>query len=870
MQKRTLTALALVWMLAACAPAAPSTPLAQALPPAASLTQTQSPSPTATALPSATQTPVSSDESVFLASPDGQWTAILNREAGSLEVEDAQGGQHIVFPAGSAVHNASWSLDSSRLVVALNNTPRKVQAPEEIGVAEIWLATVADGGLSEPRRLRAPEPSDEDVDPWITFGAWSPEGSRLLYWLGPLGASIQADGVPLWSLEIENGKVTRLAESALVNPAYQSWAPDGSALAFTDGGYRSAQVNKWLSLYEVASGQVTTLIPENELIPGQVAWSPAGDTIAFTAVEASQTGDEWADWMSWENPAIQARRIYLLDPQAGEYRRLNAAEAYQDAPRWSADGETLYFVQIDGNQAVIMAADPATGEAQPLPSCQEPRPDRAGYYGQVDWAAFYENCPEAEQSSAPSPSNLSSPEQDAQATQIEAIDAIRALFGLPELPLEFIEMTTMINSPNGDLSVALYQDAEGRNYSVEPESNLVVEIDARAAPSSLSSGALPLSQDALRTKAETFIRGAIPDFESKRAGLAYEAGVKEDNYFFTWRAANSSGAINAPFVQIGLYKSGELFAYYNTLTLIEKARATISGQVIAGYGDHRPVADLPLRIRQEDDDGWDAYTDGNGFFTLTNLPAGLIDIDNSHLSFQVTIDAAGGSIDLGKLSYPLIHPFDYYWWRAAPLADLNQLFEEGQPVDFEVCAADASWVRPDNDALHAQVYSQFPFNQVDEKAFEKFNEPAILYDTIDATFTNSFPPGFSYGLNLDELGADWLYLTGLWTADNNPISNSDCSYTPDDLQSLFDRSKLEVWLFGYQATEVQELDKDQAEVAPGSLCDPNERSCAVRPGYHYAVYVLPAPGFQIIRFAGQQDVLTIHILESGIEILALP
>ena len=58
--------------------------------------------------------------------------------------------------------------------------------------------------------------------------------------------------------------------------------------------------------------------------------------------------------------------------------------------------------------------------------------------------------------------------------------------------------------------------------------------------------------------------------------------------------------------------------------------------------------------------------------------------------------------------------------------------------------------------------------------------------------------------------------------------------------------------------------------APNSLCDPSERSCAVHPGYHYAVQVEPASGFQIIRFSGEQDVVSIQILESGKELLSLP
>jgi hypothetical protein len=73
---------------------------------------------------------------------------------------------------------------------------------------------------------------------------------------------------------------------------------------------------------------------------------------------------------------------------------LNAVEAYQDAPRWSEDGKTLYYVQMDGDQAVLLAADPRTGEAQPLEGCQAPLPSGAGYYGQTDWTDLYESCPQ--------------------------------------------------------------------------------------------------------------------------------------------------------------------------------------------------------------------------------------------------------------------------------------------------------------------------------------------------------------------------------------------------------------------------------------------------------------------------------------------
>src|SRR3990172_5525549 len=62
---------------------------------------------------------------------------------------------------------------------------------------------------------------------------------------------------------------------------------------------------------------------------------------------------------------------------------------------------------------------------------------------------------------------------------LEAIEQIRELAGFPSSTLRYVETTTMINSPNGDLRVDLYQDEEGRKFFVDPTTYTVVEIDAR-------------------------------------------------------------------------------------------------------------------------------------------------------------------------------------------------------------------------------------------------------------------------------------------------------------------------------------------------------------------------------------------------------
>jgi len=145
-----------------------------------------------------------------------------------------------------------------------------------------------------------------------------------------------------------------------------------------------------------------------------------------------------------------------------------------------------------------------------------------------------------------------------------SINEIRKALELPELPVEFVENTGMSNSPSGSTEVANYRDREGRIYSVDPKTNLVVEIDARTILSIIPSGAAALPPAQIKAKAMTFARRVIPDFDSRQSSLQYEEGGKVDNYFFTWYGEMRPGSISRPFLQFGFHKSGVLFAYYNT------------------------------------------------------------------------------------------------------------------------------------------------------------------------------------------------------------------------------------------------------------------------------------------------------------------
>jgi hypothetical protein len=149
--------------------------------------------------------------------------------------------------------------------------------------------------------------------------------------------------------------------------------------------------------------------------------------------------------------------------------------------------------------------------------------------------------------------------------QLDAITVIRTTLELPQLPLAFVETTNMANSTTGGLVVNIYQDADGRKYSVDPQTDQVVEIDARAMLSNLPPKQYSTAE--LEAKALKYFQATIPDFESRKSSWHYEEGEKGIVIFFSWYADMVPGTMNRPFAQIGMDLNGALFAYYNTLSL---------------------------------------------------------------------------------------------------------------------------------------------------------------------------------------------------------------------------------------------------------------------------------------------------------------
>lgn len=146
---------------------------------------------------------------------------------------------------------------------------------------------------------------------------------------------------------------------------------------------------------------------------------------------------------------------------------------------------------------------------------------------------------------------------------VKVILSLRTLLGYTDSALQYSGEERMINSPNGDLRVQVYTDAEGRRYSYDPLSQQVVEVDGRQ---TLSAPTSSLSDAELRAKAEAIAQAAIPNFAKRSTALTYKESNKGKYIFFTWQDMAAPTTFMKPFLQIALTQDGIVFAYYNTLS----------------------------------------------------------------------------------------------------------------------------------------------------------------------------------------------------------------------------------------------------------------------------------------------------------------
>ncbi len=206
------------------------------------------------------------------------------------------------------------------------NQPRRVDASRDLrgfsmSPDGVRLAIAARGDIfSVPVKNGIIRNLTDTVDAHEREVAWSPQGDLIAY------ISDETGEEQIWLRDPAGAAPARQLTEGLARRLYNPvWSPDGTQIAFGDSEAR-------ILVVDVATGAVRDVYDDPGFHAHDYDWSPDSRYLAFSITDPS---------MGRDGPI---RSLFIWDGSTDEARQVTSARYADFSPRWSPDGQHLFFL----------------------------------------------------------------------------------------------------------------------------------------------------------------------------------------------------------------------------------------------------------------------------------------------------------------------------------------------------------------------------------------------------------------------------------------------------------------------------------------------------------------------------------------------
>jgi TolB protein len=307
------------------------------------------------ALGGARASPASSNELLFMSNREDSLFQLFRMDDNGRRVSR-------VLPIAGEAGEMTWSPDGTQvLYTAARGSPFQ----------QVFVTALGDG---QTRQLTSDRlPASEPV--------WAPDGKTVAF------VSSRDGGRKVYLMDLTDGRARRLTNS-MDDETSPRFSPDGRKLAFLASG------NGYLPrvhVFDLTNGTVqlvSNAAPADRTIEANPVWSPSGDRLLYTLIKSqtahmlvvaadgtgrtaltrgpsTNTDAQWSpdgrqiSYLS--NAAGTARmHLYLMNADGSDVRKLHGDSFDLMSPRWSVDGQRLFFVELLPVGGKIFSM-PATG-----------------------------------------------------------------------------------------------------------------------------------------------------------------------------------------------------------------------------------------------------------------------------------------------------------------------------------------------------------------------------------------------------------------------------------------------------------------------------------------------------------------------------